>query len=128
MDMPEWAQMLITAIVAILASSGFWGFIQFKDQNKTSKMQLLMGLAHDRIVTQGMSYVERGWISKDEYEDFVKYLYTPYSVFGGNGLAERVMNEVSSLPIYSKPPRDLGKETRKKLSGEIQPHDDEFNL
>lgn len=51
-----------------------------------------------------MSYVDRGWITKDEYEDFFKYLYEPYAKFGGNGLAERVMLEVAKLPIVGKTP------------------------
>ena len=46
-----------------------------------------------------MSYIKKKWITKDEYEDFVKYLYNPYSKFGGNGLAEKIMQEVSQLPF-----------------------------
>lgn len=29
---------------------------------------MLIGLAHDRIVYLGMSYIDRGWITQDEYE------------------------------------------------------------
>lgn len=90
---------LLTMLGTIGASSGFWAFIQRKDTQKSAQTKLLLGLAHDRIVFLGMSFVDRGWISKDEYEDFVKYLYEPYSEFGGNGLAEKVMMEVSKLPI-----------------------------
>lgn len=70
-----------------------------RDEKKGAMAQLLLGLAHDRIVFLGMSYIERGWITKDEYEDFHKYLWTPYAKFGGNGLGEKVMVEVNKLPI-----------------------------
>lgn len=58
-----------------------------------------MGLAYDKITHLGMGYIERGWVTKDEYEDFRKYLYEPYKEFGGNGVAERIMLEVSTLPL-----------------------------
>lgn len=48
-----------------------------------------------------MKYLDRGWITKDEYEDFIKYLWNPYSSFGGNGLAEKIMADVQKLNIRS---------------------------
>ena len=93
---------LITLIASVGASSGFWAYLQKRDTKKNATTRLLLGLAHDRIIFVGMSYVERGYISKDEYEDFFSYLYTPYAEFGGNGLAERVMQEVIKLPIRGK--------------------------
>ena len=97
--MSTWLTVILTFCGTIGASSGFWTYMQRKDTQKSAQTKLLLGLAHDRIVFLGMSFVDRGWISKDEYEDFVKYLYVPYSEFGGNGLAEKVMMEVSKLPI-----------------------------
>ena len=60
---------------------------------------MLVGLAHDRILYLGMIYVERGYITQDEYENLHDYLYVPYEKMGGNGSAKRVMNEVDKLPI-----------------------------
>lgn len=101
--MESWQITLITVaatvITSVIASSGFWAFLQKRDAQKGATMQLLLGLAHDRIIFLGMSYVDRGWLTKDEYEDFIKYLYAPYSEFGGNGLAEKVFQEVKKLPI-----------------------------
>ena len=67
---------------------------------------MLIGLAHDRILYLGMSYLERGdWITGDEYENLHDYLYTPYAKLGGNGSARRVMLEVDNkLKIVSHPP------------------------
>ena len=43
----------------------------------------------------------------DEYDNLKNYLYEPYKKLGGNGTAERVMDEVDKLPIK---PNDYGKE------------------
>lgn len=97
---------VLTIFGSVAASSGFWSYVQKKDTRKDSTTQLLLGLAHDRIIYLGMQYVNRGSITKDEYEDFVKYLWEPYSQFGGNGLAEKIMVEVQKLPMrnhYSVP-------------------------
>ena len=63
---------------------------------------MLVGLGHDRIVYLGMKYIERGYITKDEFENLNDYLYKPYSKLGGNGSAERIMQEVRKLPIKSQ--------------------------
>ena len=98
--MPSWAQMIVTIVCAVVASSGFWAFIQKKNENKDVKSRMLIGLAHDRIIFLGMQYVERGWITQDEYENLYEYLYKPYEEMGGNGSAKRIMMEVNKLPIH----------------------------
>ena len=93
------AEYILTIVVTAMASSGFWAFLQSISNKKDARLELLIGLAHDRIVSTGKYYIDRGWLTYDEYEDFLNYLYKPYTHFGGNGLAERVMKEVSALPI-----------------------------
>lgn len=99
--MEPWLQMVVTIVCAVIASSGFWAFIQRKNENKDVKSQMLIGLAHDRIIFLGMKYIERGWISQDEYENLRDYLYKPYEKLGGNGSAQKVMIEVNKLPIHA---------------------------
>lgn len=99
--MEPWLQMVVTIVCAVIASSGFWAFIQRKNENKDVKSQMLIGLAHDRIIFLGMKYIERGWISQDEYENLRDYLYKPYEKLGGNGSAQKVMIEVNKLPIHT---------------------------
>ena len=99
--MEPWLQMVVTIVCAVIASSGFWAFIQRKNENKDVKSQMLIGLAHDRIIFLGMEYIERGWISQDEYENLHDYLYKPYEKLGGNGSAQKVMIEVNKLPIHT---------------------------
>ena len=94
-----WIQMMLTIIGSVVASSGFWAYIQKKLEKKDIKTMMLIGLAHDRIIYLGMSYIERGWITNDEYENIHDYLYKPYEQMGGNGVAKRIMNELKKLPI-----------------------------
>lgn len=99
MNMDPWVQAIIVAITSVGASSGFWAFIQKKDAAKDATTKLLMGLAYGKIVQLGLTYIEQGWISKDELEELRKYLYEPYRDLGGNGVAERIMQQVAALPI-----------------------------
>lgn len=97
--MDSWIQMVLTIVGSVLASSGFWAFIQSRPRKKDVGTELLIGIAHDRIIFLGMSYVRRKWLTQDEYNNLHDYLYVPYKKLGGNGTAERVMNEVAKLPI-----------------------------
>jgi len=94
--MQPWLQTVLTIIGSVIASSGFWAYIQKKEDSRDVTREMLIGLGHDRIVYLGMSYLERGdWITQDEYENLNDYLYKPYSKMGGNGSAKRVMEEVN---------------------------------
>jgi hypothetical protein len=107
MEIAPWLQTVVTVLCSVLASSGFWAFLQKRAERKaeenkqtTVETQMLIGLAHDRIMYLGMSYIERGYITSDEYENLYEYLYKPYEKMGGNGSAKRVMTEVNKLPIH----------------------------
>ena len=99
---------IVTVLCSVIASSGFWAWIQKKDDKKSLQSQMLIGLAHDRIVSLGMIYIECGWITKDEYENLRDYLYKPYKALGGNGSAKRVMEGVNRLKIFTVPPTKEG--------------------
>lgn len=100
--MDSWIQMVLTIVCAVIASSGFWAYISKRSEKKDVKTRMLVGLAHDRILFLGMSYIDRGYITRDEYENLYEYLYQPYEKMGGNGSAKRVMQEVNKLPIHSQ--------------------------
>lgn len=98
--MDELTQILITVFSSVLASSGLWAFLSKITDKKDVKTEMLVGLAHDRILYLGMIYIERGYITQDEYENLYDYLFKPYEKLGGNGSAARVMREVDKLPIH----------------------------
>lgn len=91
---------IITILCAVIASSGFWACITRFSERKDVKTDMLIGLGHDRIICLGMYYIERGYITQDEYENLYEYLYKPYEKMGGNGSAKRVMDEVNKLQIH----------------------------
>lgn len=97
--MSKVVEVILLIVSSILASSGMWAFLSKKLDKKDIKVEMLIGLAHDRIMFLGMSYIERGYITQDEYENLYDYLYKPYDKLGGNGSAKRVMAEVEKLPI-----------------------------
>jgi hypothetical protein len=99
--MDSWIQMVLTIVCAVIAASGFWAYISKRYEKKDVKTRMLVGLAHDRILFLGMRYVDRGYITRDEYENLYEYLYQPYEKMGGNGSAKRVMQEVNKLPLTS---------------------------
>ena len=93
--------MQLTAAVlgSALASSGLWALVGRRVDKGDAQRKMLVGLAHDRIIHLGMVYIERGYVTQDEYENLQVYLYEPYEKMGGNGSARRVMEEVRKLPI-----------------------------
>lgn len=98
--MANWLQVLLSVLGGMVASSGFWAWMTNRLNKKDAKTKMLLGLGHDRIIYLCMKYIERGWITQDEYEDLNKYLFAPYVELGGNGTAERLMTEVRRLPIH----------------------------
>lgn len=97
--MASWLQIVLTIFTSVLASSGLWAFLGSRLDRHSAEKEMLIGLGHDRIMYLGMRYIERGWITQDEYENLNTYLYEPYKKLGGNGSALRVMQEVNKLPI-----------------------------
>lgn len=113
--MDFWLQVLVPVATAFIGSSGAWAYFKSQDKTKKATAKLLMGLAYDKLMSKGVRYIERGYVSKDEYEEFEKYLYSPYKDLGGNGVAERIAQEVSRLPIRSyRNYREMVNDTRRK--------------
>ena len=97
--MVELWKFIVAVILAFIASSGFWGIILYRMQKKDNLTKLVLGLAHQEIIRTCLVYIQRGYITKDEYEDLFKYLYKPYEALGGNGTAGKFIAEVEKLPI-----------------------------
>ncbi len=97
--MSTWIQIAVTIVASVLASSGLWAFVLKKSEQNDTKNDLLVGIAHDRIRWLGLQYMERGYITPDEYENLHDYLYVPYAKRGGNGSAKKIMEEVNKLPM-----------------------------
>lgn len=98
--------MIFAIIGAVFASTGFWTLINqlvaSRKKKKSAEAQMLMGLGHDRICYLGETYLERGYISREEFENLHDYLFLPYQKLGGNGTAAKIMAEVDKLPLKEK--------------------------
>lgn len=99
--MEPWLQTILTILGSVIASSGFWAYIQSRRDKNDARSRMLVGLGHDRIVELGLKYIERGWITQEEYENLNDYLYKPYTDLGGNGSAKKIMHEVDRLPMHA---------------------------
>ena len=98
-------QAAITIMCAVFASSGLWAYLTARKERKDKKNdkkdaqeQMIMGLGHDRIISLCEKYIERGYITSDEYDNLYEYLFVPYEKLGGNGTAKRLMSIVDNLP------------------------------
>lgn len=89
----------VTIILSVLASSGFWAYLMNRREKNDARTQLIVGLAHDRIVELGIKYIERGYVTQDEYENLREYLYTPYIELSDSDAIKRIMANVDKLPI-----------------------------
>ena len=91
------AEFIIAIVCAVFASTGFWTFVQSRLQKRDRKndamTKLMLGIAHEMIMEKSNKFINQGYILKDEYGDFEKYLYKPYLALGGNGTAEKIVEE-----------------------------------
>jgi len=98
--------MIVQIIIAVVASGGFWTLLQTAiaahAKKKSAESRLLLGIAFDRLCERAEMHIENGFISTDDYNDLIKYLYQPYKDMGGNGTVERLMLKVKALPTHKE--------------------------
>jgi hypothetical protein len=94
----HYIELAITVAVSVLGSQGLWTFLQSRSARNDAKTKMILGLGHDRIIYLGEKFISRGYVTHAEYENLHDYLYLPYKALGGNGTAEKIMEEVRSLP------------------------------
>lgn len=92
-------EILLTSLVTILGSSGIWGYVTVKYTKSRTSDKLLRGISQHLIIQEGRRLLEKGYVTTSEYTNLHRGLYRPYKRAGGNGLAEKIINEVEKLPI-----------------------------
>ena len=98
MDLTKLAELANPAVTALLGGSGIWAWLKTRTDRNNSEDKLLLQVARNQLVSQGRFYLDRGYITMDEYEEY-ETEYDIYSRLGGNGLARRVFKQVDELPI-----------------------------
>lgn len=92
-------ELIVTIVVSVFASSGFWAYLMSRQKINTAERRMLLGIGYRSICDLAGIYIKRGKITRQEYSDLKKYLYEPYHDLGGNGTCERLMKEIDTLPI-----------------------------
>lgn len=108
--MEPWLQTAITVFCSVAASSGFWAWMSKRSDKNDARTKLLLGICHDRMLYLGLLYIDRGYLSRDEYINIVDYLSVPYFELGGNGACHRIIEDVKKLPIRDSIPRARNQE------------------
>lgn len=98
MDLTKIAEMANPAVTALLGGSGIWAWAKTKAEHNNNAAKLLLSVSRNQLIALGRSYIERGYITMDEYEEY-EAEYQIYSDLGGNGLARRVFEQVDELPM-----------------------------
>ena len=98
MDLTKIAEMANPVITTLLGSSGIWMWVKTRSDRNQSEDQLLLEVAKNQLTVLGRTYLERGYITMDEYEEY-EAEYKLYEALGGNGLAKRVFKQVDELPM-----------------------------
>ena len=98
--MYTWIQIVATVFCSVLASSGFWAWMMARKDKKDAKTLMILGLGHDKIIYLCNKYIERGWLTDEEYDNLINWLYVPYKAMEGNGRAKKLVEQVEKLPVY----------------------------
>lgn len=98
MDLAKIAEIANPAVTALLGGSGVWAWAKTKADHNDNVAKLILSVSRNQLITLGRGYIERGYITMDEYEEY-EAEYQIYSALGGNGLARRVFEQVDNLPM-----------------------------
>ena len=115
------SQFLVSITATVFASSGFFQLLmliyQSREKEKERKRleetqkklinvqdfnalcRCVTGIAMFRIAREAKRYIDKGYVTSEEYHTLKHNLYEPYVALGGNGLAKKFMEEVEELPM-----------------------------
>lgn len=95
-------------ILAILGSSALAAIIsgifsllvsrQHKENGVAAGVRILL---YERIKFLGTRYVEKGYVSNDDYEDLLKMHRVYHNPLKGNGFLDDIMEQVKKLPRHN---------------------------
>ena len=98
MDITKAAEAANLLLTTVLSCPGFLVWSKTREKHDSSVDKLLLQVAKNQLVSQGREYLNRGYITMDEYEEYESE-YQVYTVMGGNGLARRIFEQVDDLPM-----------------------------
>lgn len=92
-------------IIAAVSATGFWECVKLvleklSKKKRSVQEEALLGLLHDRLYYLLGRYQQSSSLSADEFNN-LNSLYIPYRKLGGNGVIEKMYEQVSKLPIQN---------------------------
>lgn len=91
-------QMISTIVVAVIASTGFWTFLQKVVSKPRALDRLVLALTQDRFVAFAQKSIDEGCITRQDYK-ILMGIYKPYKEAGGDGLVDKYWAEINKLPL-----------------------------
>lgn len=98
MDLSKIAELVNPLLSAVFGAPGMWALVKTRADRNSNVVKLVLSTTRNQLVTLGRKYLERGYITMDEYEEY-EAEYQVYSALGGNGLAHRIFEQVDDLPM-----------------------------
>lgn len=98
MDLSKIVELSNPIFSTLIGAPGLWALLKSKTDNKDNWRKLVLSVSRNQLVAQGREYIDRGYITMDEYEEY-ELEYQIYSALGGNGLARRIFELVDDLPM-----------------------------
>lgn len=89
--------LIVTIIVAIFASSGFWDWLKTHRRKMTPYEKVTMGLGREKLNKLSKRYLKQDYIPEDEFESF-KELGEAYIDAGGNTMVKELYQDAIELP------------------------------
>lgn len=98
MDLTKIAEFSSPLLSAVFGAPGLWALVKTKTDHNDNSDKLLLSVSRNQLITLGRTYIERGYITMDEYGEYESE-YQIYTSLGGNGLARRIFEQVDDLPM-----------------------------
>lgn len=91
-------QMIATIVAAVLASTGFWTFLQKVVSKPRALDKLVLAIVQERFVNLAQDCINRGYVTNQQYKIMMD-IYKPYKGADGDGLVDKYWSEVNELPL-----------------------------
>lgn len=91
-----WSE-LLNVIVASLCGYIVW-LLKRKTEALSDEKKCLVILMRNLLKTMHDEYTERGWISSEEYAEYMD-TYGVYAHMGGNGLGKRYAEDIRKIEV-----------------------------
>lgn len=91
------ATLIVSVIVAIFASTGFWDWLKTRRKKMTPYERVTMAVGREKLNKLSKKYIKMTYIPEDEFESFNK-LGEAYLEADGNTVVKELYLEAVKLP------------------------------